>query len=288
MIGAIEAGGTKCVCAVFSMTGKIIDRVSIPTEIPSVTVPKIINYFKEYPEIKSIGIGSFGPIGVNKAMPDYGYITSTPKIKWQDYNFKGSIEKAFPNIRVAWTTDVNAAAYGELKRGAGVDVESCIYITVGTGIGAGIIIDGKIMDGYSHPEAGHMTINRHIDDFFTGVCPYHGACLEGMASGPAIEKRWKDKGTNLSENNKVWMIEAYYLAQAIYNFSLITSPEKIIIGGGVMKQKQLYPLIKVELEKINKKYIKLPNLDDYIVPPELRDNAGIIGCYELAKATLQI
>lgn len=284
MIGVIEAGGTKCVCAIFDQQGTIIERVSYPTEAPDSTLPKMIEFFKQY-DIDAFGIGSFGPIGANPELSDYGYITNTPKLAWQHVDFLGAFKEHW-DVPMAWTTDVNAAAYGEMKQGAAQSVMNCLYLTVGTGVGAGVVVNGNVIDGYAHPEAGHISLKRHRDDQYEGRCPFHRDCLEGMAAGPAIEDRWGKKGVELTNQTEVWELEAYYLAQAIYTYFLTLSSERFILGGGVMKQQQLFPLIRQKLQEINNHYVTLPDLETFIVPPQLGDNAGIIGCYELAKHLL--
>lgn len=281
MYGAIEAGGTKFVCAVSDEQLEIKERVSIPTTTPRETLKQVFDFFDQYP-LKAIGIGSFGPIDVNEKSATYGYVTSTPKIAWKNFDFLGAIKQQY-DIPVAWTTDVNAAAYGEYKKGSARGTESCLYLTIGTGIGGGAVVDGKVLSGFGHPEMGHLLVRMHPDDDFKGVCPYHGNCLEGIAAGPAIEKRYGKKGNNLAEDKKVWEIEAFYLAQALVNYTLILSPEKIILGGGVMKQTQLLPLVKKEFTKLMAEYVSTPSLDEYIVMPELEDNAGIMGCLLMAS-----
>lgn len=281
MYGAIEAGGTKFVCAVSDEQLEIKERVSIPTTTPRETLKQVFDFFDQYP-LKAIGIGSFGPIDVNEKSATYGYVTSTPKTAWKNFDFLGAIKQQY-DIPVAWTTDVNAAAYGEYKKGSARGTESCLYLTIGTGIGGGAVVDGKVLSGFGHPEMGHLLVRMHPDDDFKGVCPYHGNCLEGIAAGPAIEKRYGKKGNNLAEDKKVWEIEAFYLAQALVNYTLILSPEKIILGGGVMKQTQLLPLVKKEFTKLMAEYVSTPSLDEYIVMPELEDNAGIMGCLLMAS-----
>src|SRR5690606_31538952 len=214
--GAIEAGGTKFVCAVSNESMEIIDRVSIETKDPDYTIPKVFEFFDQY-ELYSIGIGSFGPIDVSPFSSTYGYITSTPKPGWNQYDFLGIIKERY-QIPTAWTTDVNAAAYGEYKLGNGRGSDSVLYLTVGTGIGGGLVINGKIIDGIGHPEMGHILVRLHPEDSFQGVCPYHGNCLEGLASGKSIETRYKKKGYELEHEDKVWEIEAYYLAEALMNY----------------------------------------------------------------------
>lgn len=284
MLGAIEAGGTKFVCAVSDEELIIQDRVTVPTTQPEETMQNVYDFFDQY-ELDSIGIGSFGPIGVNKHSESYGFITTTPKIAWQNVNFVGLIKERY-EIPVGWTTDVNAAALGELKKGAAQGKSSCIYLTVGTGIGGGAVIDGKPLEGFGHPEMGHLLVKMYEQDTYEGFCPFHENCLEGLAAGPAIEKRYGKKAQDLADNKEVWEIEAYYLAQALVSYTLILSPEKIILGGGVMKQKQLYPLIRQEFKKLLNGYVEIPDLNEYIVSPGLGDDAGITGSLILAKNEL--
>jgi fructokinase len=224
MLGAIEAGGTKFVCAVGDEKGNIIERIQIPTTMPEDTILKVVEFFKKYP-LKSMGIGSFGPIDVNRDSSTYGYITSTPKLAWKDYSFVQSIKDAF-QVPVGFNTDVNAAALGEATLGAAKGLDSCLYITVGTGIGAGAIVQGKLLQGFSHPEMGHIIVRRHFNDEYRGNCLYHYDCLEGLAAGPAIEERWGEKGTNLVERAEVWDMEGYYIAQALMQYILVLSPKK--------------------------------------------------------------
>lgn len=284
--GAIEAGGTKFVCAVSNEELDILERISIPTTTPDETMSNVFEFFDKY-DLEAIGVGSFGPIDVNKKSKTYGYITTTPKLAWANYNFVGALKERY-NIPIGWTTDVNAAALGELKKGAADGLQSCIYLTVGTGIGGGAVINGQLLEGYGHPEMGHILVRMHTDDKYEGTCPYHKNCLEGIAAGPAIEARWGKKAYELKDNEEVWKIEAFYLAQALMTYTLILSPERIVLGGGVMKQLQLFPLIRKELEQLMKNYVSMPNLDDYIVSPGLEDNSGIIGCLLLAQKTNQM
>lgn len=285
IFGAIEAGGTKFVCAVSDENLNIIERVSIPTTKPEETMKEVYAFFDRY-EVDSIGIGSFGPIDVHPKSATYGSITSTPKLAWAHYPFLDEMKKRY-DIAYAFTTDVNAAAYGEIKKGVAFGSNSCIYITVGTGIGAGIVIDSKIIHGFGHPEAGHISVQHHPNDQFDGLCPYHTSCLEGLASGPAIEKRWGKKAQELEKTHQAWEIEAYYLAQALVDYTLVVSPDKIVFGGGVMKQSQLYPLIFAEFKKLMNEYVATPLLEDYIVPCGLGDDAGITGCLLLAMDALE-
>jgi fructokinase len=276
MYGAIEAGGTKFVCAVSNDQFEMIEKVSIPTTTPEETLKQVFNFFDQF-EMKSMGIGSFGPIDVNTKSENYGYITTTPKKGWSHFNFLGTVKDRY-NIPIAWTTDVNAAAYGEFKEGSAKGENGCLYLTVGTGIGGGVITNGEILEGFGHPEMGHILVRRHPDDEYKGKCPYHDHCLEGLAAGPSLENRYGKKGNELEAIKRVWEIEAFYIAQALVNYTLILRPEKIILGGGVMKQTQLFPLIRNEFKQMINNYVPTPNLDQYIVKPGLGDNAGIIGC----------
>nr|WP_236658817.1 ROK family protein [Carnobacterium maltaromaticum] len=284
MYGAIEAGGTKFVCAISDENFEIKERVSIPTTTPEETLSHVFEFFDQF-KLDSIGIGSFGPIDVNKKSATYGYVTTTPKVAWTNFDFLGAVKKRY-EIPVGWTTDVNAAALGELKKGAAIGLDSCVYLTVGTGIGGGAVVNGKLLAGYGHPEMGHMLVRLHPDESYDGFCPYHGNCLEGIAAGPAIEGRYGVKGHELADKIEVWQMEAYYLAQALMNYTLILSPERIVLGGGVMKQNQLYTLVREEFKKLMAGYVAVPPLEEYIVAPGLGDNAGVTGCLLLAADEL--
>lgn len=284
LYGAIEAGGTKIICAVGNEQGEIFELIKLETLTPDVTMPKIIDFFKENP-VESIGIGTFGPAGVNPDSDKYGYILDTPKLPWAHYDFLGALKEHF-NVPMVFDTDVNGAALAEHQWGAAKDVNSCVYITVGTGIGGGAFVNGKLLHGLLHPEMGHILIPNHPDDAFEGGCPYHGNCLEGMAAGPAIEKRWGQKAYTLDPTHAAWEMEAYYLAQGIINYVMILSPERIILGGGVMGQQHLFPMIRKKVQELMKGYIKVPQLeadiDNYIVSPQLGENAGTYGALALA------
>lgn len=282
MFGAIEAGGTKFVCAVSDEDFNIIERVSFPTRNPGETLKNVFGFFDSYKDLKAIGIGSFGPIEVNIKSPKYGYVTSTPKLAWRDFDFLGEMKSRY-RLPIGWTTDVNAAGLGEYELGSARDKNSCIYLTVGTGIGGGALIEGEFVEGFGHTEMGHIIVRKHPDDNFKGWCPYHGDCLEGLTAGPSIEKRYGVKGQELGEEHEVWEFLAYYLAQALVNYTLTIRPEKLILGGGVMKQKHLLRMIKDKFSQLLKDYIEIPPIDEYIVNPALGDNAGIIGALILGK-----
>ncbi len=287
-LGALEAGGTKMVCAVGDETGKIYEQISIPTETPEITVPKLIDYFKKA-EVDALGIGCFGPIDPDKSSKTYGYITSTPKLAWADYNIVGAFEKAL-GVPVGFDTDVNGSVLGEVTFGQAKGKKCVIYVTIGTGVGVGVFIEGKLLHGMLHPEAGHVHIQKREDDAYEGKCPYHKTCLEGLAAGPAVEARWGQKAVELNDRKEVWDLEAYYIAQALSGYILTLSPEMIILGGGIMHQEQLFPLIRNYVKEMLNGYIKtdeIENIDSYIVPASLHDDQGIMGCLELGRRALK-
>lgn len=284
LYGAIEAGGTKFVCAVGNAQLEVIERVSFETLNPGETMPQVVSFFKKYEtELSSIAVGSFGPIDIHPESKTYGYITSTPKIPWRNFDFIGYLKRNFEKIPFYWTTDVNAAAYGEYIAGHGQGHSLVVYYTVGTGIGGGALQNGRFIEGFSHPEMGHMIVRNHPDDHFKGNCPYHQNCLEGMAAGPAIEKRIGIKGQDLKEDHPFWDMEAFYIAQCIHNTTMMFSPDIIILGGGVMKQVHLQEKIHREFSKLNQNYVAHPKIEEYIVFSKLGDQAGIIGCLGLAQ-----
>ena len=273
--GALEAGGTKMVCAIGNENGEILERISIPTAIAE---------FFQGKDIKALGIGCFGPIDVHKDSPTYGYITTTPKLAWKNCNIVGYLQDAL-HVPVGFDTDVNGSMLGEATWGCARGLDTAIYITIGTGVGVGVLANGKLLHGMLHPEAGHLLLTPHPEDTYQGKCPYHGTCLEGMAAGPAVEDRWGKKAYELADNPKVWEFESYYIAQALVNYILILSPQKVILGGGVMHQEQLMPMIRSQVKKLLNGYLdtkELQDLDSYIVLPSLNDNQGIMGAIKLA------
>lgn len=286
-LGALEAGGTKMVCAIGDESGKIYEQVSIPTETPEITMPKLISYFEER-KIEALGIGCFGPIDPDKKSETYGYITSTPKLAWANYNIVGTMEKSL-KVPVGFDTDVNGSVLGEVTFGQAKGKNCVVYVTIGTGVGAGVYIEGKLLHGMLHPEAGHILLTQREDDTYEGICPYHKTCLEGLATGPAIQARWGRKAAELKDDARVWDLEAYYIAQALVDYILILSPQMIILGGGVMHQEQLFPQIRSYVEKMMNGYIEtkeMADLDHYIVPASLHDDQGIMGALELGRRAL--
>lgn len=280
--GALEAGGTKMVCAVGDETGKILDRVSIPTETPERTMPELLEYFQDK-EIGALGIGCFGPVDLDPLSETYGCITTTPKLAWVNYDICGFFRKNL-QVPVGFDTDVNGSMLGEATWGCAKGLDTAVYITVGTGVGVGVLAGGKLLHGMQHPEGGHILLPRRADDSYEGKCPYHGACLEGLAAGPAIEARWGKKAAELAERPEVWELEAYYLAYAVTNYIMILSPQKIILGGGVMHQEQLMQKVRANVKEMLGGYIRtkeLEDMDSYIVLPSLHDDQGILGALKL-------
>ncbi len=284
MIGCIEAGGTKFVYGVASDDGEIIERLSCPTDTPDITLKTVGDYFADK-DIKALGIGSFGPIDPNPSSPTYGYITTTPKPNWGNVDLVGYFKNRL-NVPIGFDTDVNAAALAENST---YKVDNLVYITIGTGIGAGIISEGNLVHGILHPEMGHVLITKHPDDTVECVCPFHKSCLEGLAAGPSLVKRWGDP-TSLPLDHKAWEFESYYLAQALANLILTLAPQKIILGGGVMHQTHLFPMIRKQVLELLAGYLQvdalLNDIDNYILPPSLGDNAGFMGAFALGQKSL--
>lgn len=277
-IGAIEAGGTKFVLAIGNENGEIFHRHQVKTTTPEETMGLVKEFFDKY-EFEKMAVGSFGPIDIDINSKTYGYIKNTPKKDWINFDLIGELKKYY-NVDIALNTDVNCAALGEYKIGAAKGLKSCLYMTVGTGIGVGAVVNGGLLAGVTHPEMGHIFLKRHEKDNYVGKCIYHKDCFEGLAAGPAIMERAGVSAENIPVGDIAWEIEAYYLAQGIINFILTLAPEKIILGGGVSKQQHLYPLIHKYVKELLNGYLDLDVLKDienYIVYAELGDDAGIKG-----------
>lgn len=279
--GAIEAGGTKFNCAVGSGPDDMRAETRIATTTPDETIRAVIEFFRAQPGIAAIGIGSFGPVDLQR-----GWITTTPKPGWANTDLAGAIRRAF-NVPVGFDTDVNAAALGEHEWGAARGLDDFIYVTIGTGIGGGGMVNGKLMHGLIHPEMGHIRIPHDWQaDPFPGSCPFHGDCLEGLANGPAMEKRWGQRAETLPSDHPAWKIEAHYLALAAANWTCTLSPRRIVQGGGVMAQRHLLPMVQRQTREILNGYIQSPqimeHIEEYIVLPELGVRAGVLGAIALA------
>jgi fructokinase len=287
----MEAGGTKFVCMVAYGPDEVRAQTSFSTTKPEETLGRAVSFFKAHEPFASLGIGTFGPCNLNPASPAYGCLSTSIKPGWKQANMLGAFRRTF-DVPVVIDTDVNAAALGEYTWGAGQGLEIVLYLTVGTGIGGGGVIKGRTMHGLFHPEMGHIRLPRVPgDDSFAGVCPYHGDCLQGLASGPALEARWGKPAEELPPDHPAWRMEAHYLALAIHNYICTLSPNRVILGGGVMHQRHLFPLIREEVRRLLNGYIQLPmvleKIDEYIVPPALGDRAGVLGAIALAKQTAE-
>lgn len=292
VVGGIEAGGTKFVCALGTGPHDIRAVVRYPTTTPEETIGRSIDFFRSAGggPPAAVGIGSFGPVDVDPDSPSFGYITSTPKAGWGNVEFAGRLATAL-GVPVGFDTDVNAAALGESRWGAAQGLHTFVYLTVGTGIGGGGMVNGGLMHGLLHPEMGHIRIPHDREaDPYEGGCPFHGDCLEGLATGPAIEERWGTRPEELPPDHPAWDLEAEYLAQALVNYTCILSPQRIILGGGIMHQTHLFPRIRERVRDLLAGYLRVPALgegiDRYIVPPALGDRAGLLGAFALAQAVL--
>lgn len=289
----IEAGGTKFVCVIGNEEGRISTRMQIPTTTPAETMPQVLEFLLKCHQEKpldALGIACFGPIDPNPKSLTYGSITSTPKLAWRNFNIVEAVTKLI-NVPIRFDTDVNGAALGEYYWGQARGLSDFIYLTIGTGIGGGIMMDGKLLHGTMHPEMGHLFIPQDkLMDPFAGICPYHGNCLEGLASGPAIKARWNvESALDLAFDHQAWKFEAHYLAYAMANYILCFAPERIILGGGVMKQEQLLPMIHAETKKILAGYIQnqsVEHIEDTIVLAGLAQEAGNVGALALAHLAL--
>ncbi len=292
MFGGIEAGGTKFVCGI----GTGPDDIKIaqfPTSAPEITLAGAIQFFKQEAgnKLEAVGIGSFGPVDLDLSSPNYGHITSTPKAGWANYDLVGTVRTRL-GVPVGFDTDVNAAILGEARWGAAQGLADAVYLTIGTGIGGGAITHGEVVHGLVHPEMGHLRIPHDLArDPYPGICPYHGDCLEGLASGPAMQARWKMPAAVLPAEHPGWDLEAHYLALGLVNLACTLSPLRILMGGGVMQQPHLFDLIRTEFARLLNGYIRhsviVERLDEYIQPPLLGSQAGVLGALVLAHHSIK-
>ena len=283
LFGSVEAGGTKFVCAVGNEDLEIIDMIEFPTTTPTETIQKTIDYFQQFQgQLKSLSVGSFGPIELRLDSPKYGYITSTPKPGWADTDLLGPLKAAL-ELPIFFTTDVNSAAYGEIELRK--NIHSLVYYTVGTGIGGGVILNGQEIGSMGHTELGHMFLRKHANDTtFDGVCPFHQGCAEGLSSGPSILARYNLEGKTLPEDHEVWDILAYYYAQLAVNATLAYRPQVIVFGGGVFGQPHLIQRVRKQFESLLNNYVETPSLEEYIVTPIASNNtSATIGNFVLGK-----
>ena len=280
--GGVEAGGTKWVCAIGTGPDDLDALETFPTTTPAETLARAAEFFSQNGDVSAIGVGSFGPIDLRA-----GRITTTPKPGWANTDVVSTLHGAL-GVPIAFDTDVNAAALGVGRWGAAVGLDTFCYFTVGTGLGGGVMAGGRLVHGLIHPEAGHMRVpHDQARDPFDGSCPFHGDCFEGLAAGGAIERRWGKPGEQLGDRSEVWELEAEYLALGVVNVICIASPQRVILGGGVMKQPSLLPLVRARVRELLAGYIVAPELadglDEFIVGPALGDRAGVLGAIELAR-----
>ena len=287
--GGIEAGGTKFVCAVGTGPEDVHAEARFPTTAPEETIARAIEFLRREggDALAAVGIGSFGPVDPNPASPTFGYITTTPKPGWAHTDLAGAVRRAL-GVPVGFDTDVNAAALGEHRWGAAQGLDTFVYLTVGTGIGGGGMANGRLMHGLVHPEMGHIRIPHDwAKDPYPGCCPYHGDCFEGLASGPAIEGRWHARGETLPADHPAWPLEAEYLALGLASLICTLSPQRLVVGGGIMQQAHLFPLVRRRVQELLGGYLQAPaileHIETYIVPPALGGRAGVLGAIALAQ-----
>lgn len=288
LIGSVELGGTRFICTVSDDNYQIVDKRHFITDTPNLTLAKIIEYFRQY-DIQALGVATFGPLELRKDKAGFGNITTSPHLTWQNTPLYKILKQKL-NIPIALTTDVNGAAYGEyivsLMRGE--KIKSLIYYTIDTGVGAGIIYNNEFLGDFGHPEMGHINVKRHPKDLkFSGICPYHRDCLEGLVSEPTFEARLGKNLNKVSNADPVWDIMAYYVAQALIQSTLTIRPAKIIIGGKVSKGVFL-DKIKIQFKKLLNGYVEIPSLDGYLTLPLIKHNgSATVGNIALALNKLQ-
>lgn len=291
LYAGIEAGGTKLVCAVGTGPDDLRAETRLPTTTPEETLGRAIDFFRRerrtHGALAAVGIASFGPVDLDRDSPNWGHVTSTPKPGWAHTDLAGIVGRAL-DLPVAFDTDVNGAALAEGRWGAARGLATFVYVTVGTGIGGGGMVHGELLHGLVHPEMGHMLVPHDREaDPFAGICPFHGDCLEGLASGPAIAARWGRAAHELPDDHPAWDLEAGYLAAAAANLTMVLSPQRVVLGGGVMERGQLFPKVRRRARERLNGYVRSPALgaeiDAYIVPPALGKRAGVLGALALAE-----
>ncbi|HEY1512396.1 MAG TPA: ROK family protein [Gaiellaceae bacterium] len=288
--GGIETGGTKWICAVGTGPSDLEEIVTIPTLLPEPTVDAAATFFRRFPDLEGVGIGTFGPVDLDRCSVHFGTITTTPKPGWRDTPLLSMVSERL-DVPVAIDTDVNAAAIGEHRWGAGRGLDTFCYVTVGTGIGGGMIVHGEPTHGLLHPELGHMRIPHDWSrDPFAGMCPYHGDCFEGLASGRALQERYGMPAREI-DDPAAWHLEAEYIALGLLNVVSVLSPQRIVLGGGVAQHGSLLPRVRERLRELAGGYFAAPELDgrlaSFVVPPTLGDRAGVLGALELARVAVE-
>jgi fructokinase len=291
LYGGIEAGGTKFICALASEPPRLEHEITFNTTNPEETLSLVCEFF--YPHIKagkvkSIGIAAFGPVDVDPASSTYGYITATPKPGWGNTDLLGILRQEL-GVPFAFHVDVSGSAIGEHTWGASKGIDPSLYLTVGTGIGGGYLLNGKPLTGLTAVEMGHIRIpHDNQKDPFEGSCPYHKDCFEGLAAGPALKARFGTRGETLPDDDPFWLVEVEYIASALTNYILTLSPRILVLGGGIMQRGFLYPLIRRRVCELLNGYVTsqeiLKNIDHYIVPPSLGKYSGVLGAIAMAMA----
>jgi fructokinase len=284
LYGGIEAGGSKWECAIGTSADDLRERTTIPTTTPVETIDRVVAFFESGEAVRALGIGSFGPVDPDPASSTWGHITTTPKPGWAHTDVGQEIGRRLA-VPVVFDTDVNAAALGEHLWGAARGLRTFCYVTVGTGIGGGVMANGALVHGLMHPEFGHMRVphDRALDPF-DGVCPYHGDCWEGLASGRALEARRGRPPEELADDGPLWKLEAHYLALGLVSVISVLSPERIVVGGGVMKQPGLLSLVRQNVRALLNGYLpRIDEIEGYIVGPALGSHAGVLGAIALAR-----
>lgn len=295
LLGGIEGGGTKFVCAVGSGPDDLRAETRFPTTTPEETLQRAIDFFKEQEKalgpISALGVACFGPLDPQPGSPTYGQIMLTPKAGWSRADLVGTLRAAF-DLPIGFDTDVNGAALAEARWGAAQGCDPVIYLTIGTGIGGGLLVNGKLVHGLIHPETGHVPLPHDRNrDPFEGACPFHGDCFEGLAAGPAIEKRWGQRAETLPPNHPAWELEADYIAQALSSYIFTLSPQRIVLGGGVSQQEHVMALVRTKVQTLLNGYVQsaqiLQDIEHYIVHPGLGNQSGVLGAIALAEQALR-
>lgn len=278
LVGGVEAGGTKFVCAI-GRERDIVAETRIATTRPAETLAAVAAFFAGHGPLAAAGIASFGPVDLDPRSPSYGFVTTTPKPGWAHTDLAGSLRRAL-GVPVAFETDVNAAALAEQRWGAARDVSGLVYVTVGTGIGGGAVVNGRPLHGLVHPEMGHARIpHDRAADPFAGACPHHGDCWEGLAAAPALAARWGRPPESLPDDHPAWDLEARYLALGLVNLVLTLSPERVVLGGGVMRRARLLDRVRAEMTALVGGYVRVAD----IVAPGLGERSGVLGALALAQ-----
>lgn len=291
LYGGIEGGGTKFNCIIAAGPDEIVAETRLPTTTPEETLSRTIGFFKPHlAQLQAVGFACFGPLDLDPSSDRFGFLTSTPKPGWSNTNLLAPLQETL-GLPIALDTDVNGAALAEHLWGAAQGLDTFIYLTIGTGIGGGVMLNGQLLHGLTHPEMGHILLPKDPSDHYEGFCRFHNNCFEGLAAGPAIQRRWGKPAQDYPPEHPAWQLEANYISTALSSYIVTLSPQRIILGGGVMQARWLFPLIRHEVQKKLNNYIVHPKLEDqietYIVPPGLGSRSGVLGAVGLAQMAYQ-